>query len=113
MFGIKTKKDRKIEELNEKIEKLEERIYFTSFKQPRIYQLDKKTETVTAMRIIENDIPLGVIKREIAMMLTDELFDQIVWTVAEVNDKKAVRGSLDYVVGGTRSWEQTHENEMV
>lgn len=102
MFGIKTKKDRKIEELNEKIEKLEERIYFTSFKQPRIYQLDKKTETVTAMRIIENDIPLGVVKREIAMILTDELFDQIVWTIEEVNEKKAIRGSLDYVVGGTR-----------
>ena len=102
MFGIKTKKDRKIEELNEKIEKLEERIYFTSFKQPRIYQQDRNIETVTAMRIIEEGVPLGIIKREIAMMLTDELFDQIVWTVAEVNDKKAVRGQLDYVVGGKR-----------
>ena len=36
MFGIKTKKDRKIEELNDKVEKLEERLYFTRFKQPRI-----------------------------------------------------------------------------
>jgi hypothetical protein len=29
MFGIKTKKDRKIEELNEKVEKLEESLYLT------------------------------------------------------------------------------------
>ena len=102
MFGIKTKKDRKIEELNEKVEKLEERLYFTRFKQPRIYQQDRKTETVTAMSVLEDGVPIDVIKREITKKLVDEVYNQIDWDIEDVNGKKAIRGYLNYVVDGIR-----------
>jgi len=58
MFGIKTKKDKKIESLEEKIGKLEDRLYESRFKQPRLYQQNAKVETITAMQMVEPGMPL-------------------------------------------------------
>jgi hypothetical protein len=102
MFGIKTKKDRKIEELNEKVEKLEESLYLTRFKQPRIYQQDRRTETVTAMRVLEDGVPTDVIKREITKMLVDEVYNLIDWDIEDYHGKKVIRGYLNYVVDEKR-----------
>jgi hypothetical protein len=67
-----------------------------------MYQQDRRTETVTAMRVLEDGVPTDVIKREITRMLVDEVYNLIDWDIEDYHGKKVIRGYLNYVVDGKR-----------
>lgn len=104
MFGFKTKKDKKIESLEEEIkqlnEKLYETLYVTRFKQPRIYQQNAKIATVTAMQMVEPGMPIDFVKGEIVRMMIDELKDKIYYDIEQDERTRNVvlRGYLNYVI---------------
>lgn len=101
MFGIKTKKDKKIESLEEKIKTLEARLYESRFKQPRIYQQNAKIETVTAMQMIEPGMPIDLVKSKIVAMMIGQLKDKYVHYDIEQDARTqniVLRGYLNYVI---------------
>lgn len=100
MFGIKTKKDKKIESLEVKIKTLEDRLYESRFKQPRIYQQNARVETVTAMQMVELGMPIDFVKSKIARMMIGELKDTIHYDIEqdERTQNIVLRGYLNYVI---------------
>lgn len=100
MFGIKTKKDKKIESLEVKIKTLEDRLYESRFKQPRLYQQNAKVETITAMQMVEPGMPIDLVKSKIVAMMVDELKDTIHYDVEqdERTQNIVLRGYLNYVI---------------
>lgn len=100
MFGIKTKKDKQIESLEVKIKTLEDRLYESRFKQPRLYQQNAKVETITTMQMVEPGMPIDFVKGEIARMMIDELKDTIHYDVEQDERTRNIvlRGYLNYVI---------------
>ena len=100
MFGIKTKKDKKIESLEVKIKMLEDRLYESRFNQPRFYQQNAKVETITAMQIVEPGMQIDLVKSKIVAMMADELKDTIHYDVEqdERTQNIVLRGYLNYVI---------------
>ena len=100
MFGIKTKKDKKIESLEVKIKMLEDRLYESRFKQPRFYQQNAKVETITAMQIVEPGMQIDLVKSKIVAMMADELKDTIHYDIEQdIRTQNIVlRGYLNHVI---------------
>lgn len=100
MFGIKTKKDKKIESLEEKIQKLEDRLYESRFKQPRLYQQNAKVETITAMQMVEPGMPIDLVKSKIVAMMVEELKDKIYYDIEQDarTQNIVLRGYLNHVI---------------
>ncbi len=100
MFGFKTKKDKKIESQEEKIKCLEEKLYESRFKQPRIYQQNAKVATATAAQMLEPGMPIDLAKGRITAMLVEELKDRIYYDVEQYDKTLNVvlRGYLNYVI---------------
>lgn len=93
MFGIKTKKDKRIEEL-------EQKLYESRFKQPRLYQQNAKVETITAMQMVEPGMPIDLVKSKIVAMMVAELKDKIHYDIEqdERTQNIILRGYLNYVI---------------
>lgn len=93
MFGIKTKKDKRIEEL-------EQKLYESRFKQPRIYQQNARVETVTAMQMVEPGMPIDLVKSKIVAMIIAELKDKIHYDIEqdERTQNIVLRGYLNHVI---------------
>lgn len=93
MFGIKTKKDKRIEEL-------EQKLYESRFKQPRIYQQNARVETVTAMQMVEPGMPIDLVKSKIVAMMIAELKDKIHYDIEqdERTQNIVLRGYLNHVI---------------
>lgn len=96
MFGFKSKKDKRIEEL-------EHLLYVSQIQQPKIFQQNYNVETVSAMTVIEPGMPVDYAKGIIAGKIFDELKDRgLYFEVVSDNYRTAaegitLRGTLHYV----------------
>ena len=92
MFGIKTKKDKRIEEL-------EEQIRFAYFNQPRIIETSGNVLTVAAKVCLEDMMPVEYAKNKISYDMAKNLKEYIRYDVEQYsNGKKALSGYLKIVV---------------
>lgn len=90
IFGIKTKKDKKIEEL-------ELRLSSMCYKHPTIIAAQQDTICLGASVIIEDDMSIEFAKRRLAEIMMKEVERQIWYDVEDVNSKKLLRGYLRVV----------------
>ena len=88
MFGFKSKKDKRIEEL--------ERLLYET---PRIYQQNAQIETITAKQLVEPGMPIDLVKNKIGSMMLSELEDSIHFEISQdpITQYVILRGTLHYV----------------
>lgn len=92
MFGIKTKKDKRIEEL-------EEELRFAYFKQPRIIENRGNVLTVASKVCLEDLMSVEYAKEMILQNMAKNLKEYIRYDLEEYgNGKKALSGYLRIVV---------------
>jgi len=92
MFGIKTKKDKRIEEL-------EEQLRYTYFKQPMIIENRGNVLTVASKVCLEDMMPVEYAKDKISRDMAENLKEYITYDVEQYsNGKKALSGYLKIVV---------------
>ena len=88
IFGIKTKKDKRIEEL-------EQMLYMSHYKTPRIISSEKNIITLAAKTMY----PIEYIKKDIARKMIDEIEQYIHYDVEEgERDHKVLTGYLRIVI---------------
>ena len=90
IFGIKTKKDKRIEDL-------ESRLNSMTYKHPTIIASQKDTICLGATVVIEDNKPIEFVKRELAAKMMAEIERQIWYDVEDFNGKKLLRGYLRVV----------------
>lgn len=83
MFGIKTKKDKRIEELEKKLECM-------YYKHPTIIERTSKTRSIGAKVILEDGMPAEYAKEKIARMMVGEVKDCVHYDVVNGENGKAV-----------------------
>lgn len=89
MFGIKTKKDKRIEDL-------ESRLSLT-YRHPTIIASQKDTICLGASVVIEDNMSIEFAKRRLAEIMMKEVERQIWYDVEDFNGKKLLRGYLRVV----------------
>lgn len=99
IFGIKTKKDKRIEELEEvikvkdmTIKSMADKVYGMPYIGPA-----KSFDyiTVRSSRFLQDEIPLDFLKRDVAHKMTELLEDLIHFEVIEVDGRKFLEGTLN------------------
>ena len=103
MFGIKTKKDKQIEQQEERIKNLESLLATQYYKHPHITQAYNNIETVCASVRLEDGLPIEIAKSEIANKMIWELTRFIYYDVED--DKpigKVLKGYLNIGVPSER-----------
>ena len=91
MFGIKTKKDRRIEELETKLATM-------YYKHPQIIEQRCNVVAVAASRELEYEMPVEVAKRLVAGEMVKYLEPHIHYDVEDYKGKKILKGYLKVVV---------------
>lgn len=92
MFGIKTKKDKRIEYL-------ESLVMAQQYKRPTIIQQAKDIQTLGASIILERDMPIEYAKREVTRRLIEGAEQNIYYDVEDDNrGNKILRGYLRVVI---------------
>ena len=76
IFRIKTKKDKRIEEL-------EQMLYMSHYKTPRIISSEKNIITLVAKTMFVTSDPIEYIKKDIARKMIDEIEQYIHYDVEE------------------------------
>ena len=92
MFRIKTKKDKRIEYL-------ENLLMAQTYKRPTVIQQEKDVQRVSASVILEPDMPISYAKRVVNMRMADVVEENIYFDVED--DKmgnKILRGYLNIVI---------------
>ncbi len=98
MFGIKTKKDKKIEQQEERIKNLESLLASQYYKHPHITQAYNNMQTVCASARLDDGMPIEIAKQEIARKMIWELTRCIYYDVEDENDiamGKVLKGYLN------------------
>lgn len=99
IFGIKTKKDKLIEKLEEIIEvkdmtikSMADKVYGMPYIGPA-----KSFDyiPVKSSRFLQDEIPLNVLKHDVALKMVEFLEDQIRFEVIEVDGSKFLEGTLN------------------
>ena len=92
MFGIKTKKDKRIEYL-------ESLVMAQQYKRPTIIQQAKDIQTLGASIILERDMSIEYAKREVTRRLIEDAEQNIYYDVEDDNrGNKILRGYLRVVI---------------
>lgn len=91
IFGIKTKKDKRIEDLKSMINSM-------IYKYPKIIASQKDSICLGASIIIEDDMPIEFAKKKLAEIMMKEVERQIYYDVEDVDGKKVLKGYLRVVV---------------
>ncbi len=90
MFGIKTKKDKKIEELQAQLD-------IMNFKRPQIITTQRNVVTFAATQIIADGMPSEYVKRMIATKLVDEAIEYIHYDLEQHGTTTALKGYIQVV----------------
>lgn len=94
MFGIMTKKDKRIKEL-------EDQIAYMYYKQPKIIQTSGNVITIGGKAIIEHDdyfhTPIEHYKKSIAQQMLRQIEDEIYFDIKDINGKAVLTGYLRVV----------------
>ena len=90
MFGIMTKKDKRIKEL-------EAQIAYMYYKHPQIIETRANVITLGAKTIVEKDVHPEYYKQEIAQQMMREIVNHIHYDVIEDNGKAVITGYLRVV----------------
>ena len=101
MFGIKTKKDKQIEELKETNKCLQESLASAYFKHPKIINTQGNVISIGAGQILEMGMPADYAKRRIAQKLVDEAIRYIHYDLEEHEGKTMFKGYIQIVTYGT------------
>ena len=100
MFGIKTKKDKQIEKLEEANKRLQESLASTYFKRPHIITTQGNVISLGACQILEEGMPADYAKRMIAQKLVDEAVKYIHYDLEEHDGKMMFKGYIQVVTYG-------------
>ena len=96
MFGFKTKKDKRIEEL-------ENQLSMMYMKTPTIVSTEKDIHTIRcAYQLDEYMMPIKIAKNEIKRSFMDKLEDEIIYDIQDFEGKKVLYGTLSFVSRGVR-----------
>lgn len=87
MFGIKTKKDKRIEEL-------EMRLHETYLRTPRVITQDRNSVTFGATIILEDGVPIEYAKDVIAKKMIDEAKQFIEYDIDDSEGRHRLTGYL-------------------
>lgn len=90
MFGIKTKKDKQIEELKAQLD-------IMCFKRPQIITTQGNVVAFAATQIIEDGMPAEYVKRIIATKLVDEAIKYIHYDLERHGTTNALKGYIQVV----------------
>jgi hypothetical protein len=99
----KTKKDRIIEEQQERIEQLERELLFLTYPRPRVIEQNGKTITLCAKQLLDRGLPAEEAKSMIAHKMGDLLKDNIHFILRDQEpfmDKYVLVGYLSVVDRG-------------
>ena len=93
MFGIKTKKDKRIEELEKRLDSM-------YFKHPQIITTQGNVICLCATQILEEGMPSDYAKRKIAEKLVDEAIKFIHYDLEQHGRKLMFKGYIQIVTYG-------------
>lgn len=93
MFGIQTKKDKRIKEL-------ETQLSSVYFKQPHIITTHGNVIVLGAGQVLENGMPPEYAKRMIAQKLIDEAINYITYDLEDYCGKMILKGYIRVVTYG-------------
>lgn len=93
MFGIKTKKDKRIEEL-------EERLMTAYTKPPQIITSRGNVISLGATQVLEDDMPADYAKQMLARKLVDEAVRFIHYDLEQQGTEKVLKGYIQVVTYG-------------
>ena len=94
MFGIKTKKDKRIEELENQLSS----VYFNH---PHIITTQGNVTSLGAAQILEDDMPADYAKQMVARKLVDEAIRFIHYDLEQHGERKALKGYIQIVTYGS------------
>ena len=90
MFGIKTKKDKRIEDLESQLSQMH-------YRYPTIIASQKDTICLGATVNIEDNMPIEYAKRKLAEVMMTEVERHIYYDIEDFNGKRILRGYLRVV----------------
>ncbi|MBP5454265.1 MAG: hypothetical protein J6Y09_06610 [Lachnospiraceae bacterium] len=102
IFGIKTKKDKQIERLEENNKILQERVASMYYKHPQIITTQGNVIAMAATQILEKGMPSEYAKRAVANKLVDEAVRFIHYDLTEVEGQLAFKGYIQVVTYGNK-----------
>ena len=91
IFGIKTKKDKRIENL-------ENMLFATRLQTPMPITIEKNIVTLGASQVLSNEMPVEYVKDHIARMMVEKVRDQIFYDLEEHNGIRVMHGYLRIVI---------------
>ena len=97
MFGIKTKKDKRIEELERQLNSMYLDMYF---KHPHIITTQGNVIALGATQILEEGMPSDYAKRKIAEKLVDGAMEFIHYDLEQHGEKLMFKGYIQVVTYG-------------
>lgn len=100
MFGIKTRKDKQIEELKETNKCLQERLARTYFKHPQIITTHGNVISLGAGQELEEGMSVDYAKRMIAEKLVNSAMDFIHYDLEGHEGKMIFKGYIQIVTYG-------------
>lgn len=102
IFGIKTKKDKQIEKLEETNKALTEKISNMYLNHPHIITTEGNVISMGAIQILEEGMPSDYAKRMIAQKLVEEAQRFIHYDLEQHGTKNALKGYIQIVTYGIR-----------
>lgn len=90
MFGIKTKKDKRIEALENQLKSM-------YLRTPHIIKSQGNVIPMGAIQILEDDMPIDYAKQMVARKLVDEAIRFIHYDLEQHGTKKALKGYIQIV----------------
>ena len=94
MFGLKTKKDKRIEELENQLSSM----YY--LKHPHIITTQGNVISLGAIQILEDGMPTDYAKQMVARKLVDEAVNFIHYDLEQHGTKNALKGYIQVVTYG-------------
>ena len=91
MFGFKSKKDKRIEEL-------ERLLAITSVKQPRVITQEREVVTLQAKIILEPGMPIEYAKEHLAHLMVQEVKQHMTFDLDDDNREHILLGQLRVVI---------------
>ena len=91
MFGFKSKKDKRIEEL-------ERLLAIASVKQPRVITQEREVVTLQAKIVLEPGMPIDYAKEYLARLMADEIKQHMTYDLDDDNREHILLGQLRVVI---------------
>jgi len=91
IFGIKTKKDKRIEEL-------EGMLFVSKLEQPMPLKIEHNIVALGASQILEDGMPVEYAKERIARLMVDEIESHIYYDVVDDGRWKVLKGYIRVVI---------------